>query len=209
MRPVRTTDAHKTDGAGRARLLQLVPLRRPRDQRRRPAARGDAPARLADHALRRRQPGAGRRRARGRPRRLLGSRHGRARGASADRDRARGDRRAAARRTGTASSSRPAPSPRRRSPTAIRALTGEDALAFFDAIAPIVHRDFDRHVGRLVPVALRQGRARRHRRRLHQLPDRRASNTTPSSTRWSPATRPRSTNGKPRRPISTAACRSR
>ena len=28
---------------------------------------------------------------------------------------------------------------------AIRALTGEDALAFFDAIAPIVHRDIDRH----------------------------------------------------------------
>ncbi len=28
---------------------------------------------------------------------------------------------------------------------AIRALTGEDALAFFDAIAPIVHRDTHRH----------------------------------------------------------------
>ncbi len=54
---------------------------------------------------------------------------------------------------------------------AIRELTGENALAFFDAIAPIVHRGLHRHVGRLVPVALRQGRARRHRRRLHQLPD--------------------------------------
>ena len=53
---------------------------------------------------------------------------------------------------------------------AIRTLTGEDALAFFDAIAPIVHREFDRYVGRLVPVALRQGGPRRHRRRLHQLP---------------------------------------
>ena len=55
---------------------------------------------------------------------------------------------------------------------AIRALTGEAELAFFDAIAPIVHResiDLDRG---LVPVALRQGRARRHRRRLHQLPAR-------------------------------------
>ena len=37
----------------------------------------------------------------------------------------------------------------------------------------------------------------------------RANNTTPSSTRSSPATRPNSTAGKPRRPISTAACRSR
>ena len=36
----------------------------------------------------------------------------------------------------------------------IRALTGEDALAFFDAIAPIVHRELDRHGMRLVPVAL-------------------------------------------------------
>ena len=27
----------------------------------------------------------------------------------------------------------------------IRALTGEDALAFFDAIAPIVHREVDRY----------------------------------------------------------------
>jgi methylenetetrahydrofolate--tRNA-(uracil-5-)-methyltransferase len=38
------------------------------------------------------------------------------------------------------------------------ALTGEDALAFFDAIAPIVHFDtIDMDVV-LVPVALRQGR---------------------------------------------------
>ena len=59
---------------------------------------------------------------------------------SADRNSPRGNRRAAA-ATGTASSSPPAPSPRRRWPTTIRALTGEDALAFFDAIAPIVHRD--------------------------------------------------------------------
>ena len=43
---------------------------------------------------------------------------------------------------------------------AIRALTGETALAFFDAIAPIVHREFDRLRRHLVPVALRQGRAR-------------------------------------------------
>ena len=58
-------------------------------------------------------------------------------------DRARGGR-ARRRRTGTASSSPPARSPRRRSPTRSRELTGEDALAFFDAIAPIVHRDTHR-----------------------------------------------------------------
>ena len=74
------------------------------------------------------------------------------------------------RRIGTASSSPPARSLRRRLSDAIGRLTGDDALAFFDAIAPIVHRDMHRHVDRLVPVALRQGRPRRHRRRLHQLP---------------------------------------
>ena len=41
---------------------------------------------------------------------------------------------------------------------AIRGLTGETALAFFDAIAPIVHRETDRHRQGLVPVALRQAR---------------------------------------------------
>ena len=40
---------------------------------------------------------------------------------------------------------------------AIGRLTGEGALAFFDAIAPIVHREFDRHGHRLDAVALRQG----------------------------------------------------
>ena len=39
-----------------------------------------------------------------------------------------------------------------------------------------------RHERRLVPVALRQGRARRHRRRLHQLPDDARRSTRPSST---------------------------
>ena len=67
----RMTDAHKTDGLRRARLLQLVPLRRLGEQRRRPAARGDAPRRLAHHGGRRPAQAAGRRRARRRSRRLL------------------------------------------------------------------------------------------------------------------------------------------
>ena len=67
--------------AGRAGLLQLLPLRRMGDQRGRPAARGDAPGRLADHGGGRREQAAGRRRARGRPRRLRRRRDGGARGA--------------------------------------------------------------------------------------------------------------------------------
>ena len=66
----------------------------------------------------------------------------------------------------------------------------------------------DRHGHRLVPVALRQGRARRHRRGLHQLPDGPRPSTTPSSTRCSPASSTSTTTGR-RSPISTAACRSR
>ncbi len=47
----------------------------------------------------------------------------------------------------------------------------QESLSFFDAIAPIVHFDIDRPGHGLVPVALRQGRSRRHRQGLHQLPD--------------------------------------
>ena len=61
----------------------------------------------------------------------------------------------------------------------------------------------------LVPVALRQGRARRLRRRLHQLPAHARTIRRLRRRAASPATRRRFTNGKPRRPISTAACRSR
>ena len=140
MRPLRMTEAHRTDGPGRARLLQLVPLRRRRQQRRRPAACRDAPAGLADHALRRRQPGARGRRAGGRPRRVF-------RAVTEalhdhplieiDRDEIAGlppaewDNVIVA--TGPLTSAPLA--------DAIRELTDENALAFFDAIAPIVHQD--------------------------------------------------------------------
>ena len=53
---------------------------------------------------------------------------------------------------------------------AIRALSGEDALAFFDAIAADRLSRQHRLQPRLVAVALRQARARWHRGRLHQLP---------------------------------------
>ena len=143
---------------GRARVLQLVPLRRLGEQRRRPAARGDAARRLADPRRRRPPQAAGRRRAGRRSRRLLGRRDG------APRSRIRSSPSSAAR------------SPACRQPTwdsvivatgpltspalseAVRAVTGEGELAFFDAIAPIIHREVDRHLDRLAPVALRQGR---------------------------------------------------
>ena len=92
---------------------------------------------------------------------------------------------------------------------AIQQLTGETELAFFDAIAPIVHLEFDRRDHHLAPVALRQGRPRRHRRRLHQLPHVASPSTRPSSMRCSPPRRRPSRSGKPPRPISTAACPSR
>ena len=96
MRPVRGTDAHKTRRPCRARLLQLFPVGRCRNQRGRPAASGDAHAGLVDHGKRRRQSGAGGRRAGGRPRRLLRCGHGGARSASARHHRAWRDRRPAA-----------------------------------------------------------------------------------------------------------------
>ena len=91
---------------------------------------------------------------------------------------------------------------------AIGTLTGEDALAFFDAIAPIVHRDFDRHGGGLAAVALRQGRPGRIGRRLRQLP------AHPRAIHGVRGCARRRRQGRlPRvgsqRPISTAACRSR
>ena len=60
---------------------------------------------------------------------------------AADRAAARGRRRAAARRTGAASSWRRARSPPPAWQQAVADLAGEEHLAFFDAIAPIVHKD--------------------------------------------------------------------
>ena len=193
----------------RTRLLQLLPLGRRRGQRGRPAAPGDAAARLAHHAQRRRPSGAGRRRAGGRPRRLLGGGDGGARGASA------GRRSSASEIAGLPPAewdsvivaTGPLTSPALAE--AIRALTGEERARVLRRHRADRLSRIDRHGRGLVPVALRQGRAGRHGRGLHQLPARHASNTRPSSTRWSPATRPTSRNGKRRRPISTAACRSR
>ena len=97
MRPVRDDRRPQDRPLGRAGLLQLVPLRRPGTQCGRAAACRDAPPRLAGDARGRRQPGAGRRRAGGRPRGLCRRRHRGASGASADHPRARRSRAAAGR----------------------------------------------------------------------------------------------------------------
>ena len=133
----RAQDRH----ARRAGLLQLVPLRRQLAQRGRAAARGDAALRLADHARGRCAQAAGGRRARGRSGRLRRARAGqrceaeplveiRREEVPALPDASCGHAIVA---TGPLTSPELAQS--------IRRVTGEDALAFFDAIAPIVHRD--------------------------------------------------------------------
>ena len=103
-----------------------------------------------------RPPGAGRIGAGGRPRRLLGGGDRAARRPSQYRDRPRAGRRPPRLRP----DHRRHRAAHRRSTLAesIGAATGADALAFFDAIAPIVHRDIDRHGHLLDGVALGQGR---------------------------------------------------
>ncbi len=91
---------------------------------------------------------------------------------------------------------------------AIGRLTGEDALAFFDAIAPIVHRDsIDMDVAWFQSRYDKAGPGGSGADYINCPMT--ARNTRPSSRRCSPATRPRSRNGRRPRPISTAACRSR
>jgi methylenetetrahydrofolate--tRNA-(uracil-5-)-methyltransferase len=139
MRPVRGTEAHKTDGWPSWSAPTPSAPTMPR-QRRRPAARGDAPRRLADHgAADAHQVPAGGALAVDRdgfsPRRDRGARSHPlvtiVRGESR--------RPAAADWDSVIVATGPLTSPALAE--AIRELTGEDALAFFDAIAPIVHFD--------------------------------------------------------------------
>ena len=156
-------------GTRRAGLLELVPLRRPGAQRGRPVARGNAPARLADHACRRPPPGAGRRRIGGRPRELCNGGDRRARRPSLGRDPARRGRGTAARRLGQRDH-------RHRPPHLPGARRGRrEAYGRGRARLLRCHRSDrsprdHRHVGRVAAVALRQGGAGRIGRRLHQLP---------------------------------------
>ena len=192
---------------GRTGLLQFLPLRRCGDQRGRPAARRNAACRFADHGAGDSQPGAGRRRAGCRPRRLFRSGDRADRGASADHDRARGGGRPAARGVG--------PGDHRHRPADLACARRSDRRSDRRRRAGLLRRHradrpfrHDRHGHLLVPVALRQGRTRRHRQGLHQLPDGQGAirGLRPGAGRR--RQRPNSRNGKAR-PISTAACRSR
>ena len=116
MRPHRQTEAHKTDGLAELVCSNSFRSDDAADQRGRPAARGDAAGGLADHG-RGRCPQAPRRRgAGGRSRSFLRRGDAPARRAPAHRHRARRGRRACRRPSGTASSSPPGRSPRRRCP---------------------------------------------------------------------------------------------
>ena len=97
--------------------------------------------------------------------------------------------------TGARSSWRPAPSPRRRWRTRSARLPARSALAFFDAIAPIVHRDsidfdvawFQSRYDKAGPAA---------RAPTTSIVRSTAGNTRRSSPRCSPAKRSASTNGR-------------
>ena len=161
MRPQTATAAHRTEPAGRTRLLELLPLRRRLDQRGRRAPSRDACARLDHHEMRRRAPGAGGRRARGRPRRVLGRRRGGGARAPAGHARARRNRRPSVCGLGQCRH-RHRPADLAGARLRDRPLTGEAALAFFDAIAPIVHRDsIDMDVAWLQSRYDKRGRRRR------------------------------------------------
>jgi len=86
----------------------------------------------------------------------------------------------------------------------IRHLTGAESLSFFDAIAPIVHRDtID------MDIAWMQSRYDKAKARTTSTARSTRRNIAPSSMPCSVARRPSSRNGRKRRPISRAACRSK
>ena len=82
---------------------------------------------------------------------------------------------------------------------AILDATGEGHLAFFDALAPIVHRDSIDFENRLVPIPLRQGGAGRRPRPPTSTARLTATATTPSSTPcWLPTRSPSGTGSATR-----------
>ena len=199
MRPVRGTEAHQTD-----RLAELVCSNSFRSD----DAMGNAVGLLHEEMRRlgslimamgdRHKLPAGGALAVDRDGFSAGGDRGAGGGAAGD-DRARGGRGAAAGRVGLAIvATGPLTSPALAED--IRRVGGEDQLAFFDAIAPIVHKEIDRPRGRLVPVALRQGGAGRRRGGLHQLPAGPRRSTRRSSTRCWRARRPSSRSGRRRTP---------
>ena len=207
MRPTQATAAHKTDG-----LAELVCSNSFRSDDRENNAVGllhEEMRRLGSLVMRAAdaQPGAGRRRACGRPRRIFESRHPGARRPSADRDPPRGGRRLPPPdwdnvivATG--------PSPRRRSP---RRSAGSPARTRSPSSTPSRRSCIATASTWTWPGSSRATTRRAPAARAPITSTARsiASNTRPSSRRWSRATRRCSKTGRRPRPISTAACRSR
>ena len=157
--------------AGRAGLLQLLPLRRRRAERRRPAALGDARRRRAGHR-RRRPPRAARgRRARRRPRAVLARRSPRGSRRIRWSPSTRGEVAGLppAEWTSVIVATGPLTSPALAE--AIRALTDETRARLLRRHRPDRALRERRSLEGLVPVALRQGRDRGGAHRLSQLPD--------------------------------------
>ena len=210
MRPGRAHRRAQDRHARRAGVLQLVPLRRRAEQRGRPAARGDAALRLADHGGRRCPQAAGRRRARGRPRRLRRRGPGGARGGAADRDPARGGPAMlpdAVRRPETIIATGPLTSPALAASIRAADRRGRAGLLRCDrADRPSRHDRFRRPPG--------SSRATTSPGPAAPAPTTSTARSTGRSTRRSSrrcsrATSTASRTGRPRRPISRAACRSR
>ena len=108
--------------------------------------------------------------------------------------------------SGTASSSPPAPSPRRRWPAAIRALTrrGRRSPSSMPSRRSSIARAID-----MEKAWLQSRYDKGDGADYINCPLDKRRSTRPSSPRCSPATRPNSRNGRRTRPISRAACRSR
>ena len=210
MRPERQTEAHKTDAARRARLLQLASA---------PTTPSTNAVGLLHEEMRRA----------GSLIMAAGDRHKLPAGGAlaVDRDGFSDEvtRQLAASTRSSPSSAARSPACRRAewdsviiatgpltSPAlseAIAALTGEDRARLLRRHRPDRAPGVDRRERHLAPVALRQGGARRQRRRLHQLPDEpgrvRGLRRCAAGGREDLASR----SGRPPRPISTAACPSR
>ena len=172
----------------RARLLEFVPLRRPRDNavgllHEEMRRCGSLIMRAADAQA------AGGRRARRRSRWVCGRGDGGGRTPSAHHGRARRDRRPPAGRTGRTSSSPPGRSPRRPWPPPSRRSPAKTTLpSSMPSLRSFTRESIDMEVAWRA-VALRQGGAGRHRRGLPQLPDGPSAVRGASSMRCSRARR--------------------
>ena len=204
MRPVRRTEAHL--GAGLAELVCSNSFRSDDAERNAVGLLHEEMrrVRVADPGRRRPAQGAGGRRARGRSGRVFRGGRGGAGSRSAGRDPPRGDCRAAAAGMGRGHHrDRPADLAVARRGAGGADRRGEPRLLRRDRADRLPRHDrFRRGV---VPVALRQGRGEPTTSTARST----ASSTRRSSRRCWPARRPSSTNGRNRRRISTAACRSR